>query len=310
MSIDITERVAVSEALRASDERFQKAAQVVGFGVFEHDHVREQYYWSPRIKEIFGYESSAQLDLKMYLSLIHPDDREAIAAAVQRAHDPTGDGRYDVVYRLIRQADQRVLWLKTQSKTHFDGEGPNRRLVRTVGATVDITDSKLAAEALSLSEARYRQLADMLPTAIFVHADNTILYGNPAFIQLLGAHDENEVLGRSPFDIVHPSSHDALRQYQHEMQSGSTNPGCEMRAVRCDGRSLPVHMIAAPISGYGRQATLVAFSDLTERERTTALLRSVLDSVGDAILTIDASGTIASANLATERLFGYTEQKI
>ncbi len=102
--------------------------------------------------------------------MIHPDDRDAISAEVRKAHDPQGDGRFDVHHRLIRPSDGQVRWLTAKSQTWFAGEGANRRAVRTVGATIDVTDAREAAEALRASETRYRQLVDLLPTAVFVHA--------------------------------------------------------------------------------------------------------------------------------------------
>ncbi len=68
--------------------------------------------------------------------------------------------------------------------------------------------------------------------------------------------------------------------------------------------------MATPITGYGDQATLVAITDLTERERAIQLLSSVLRSVDDAILTIDGRGNIGSANPATVRQFGYAEDEL
>ena len=55
---------------------------------------------------------------------------------------------------------------------------------------------------------------------------------------------------------------------------------------------------------------LVVVVDVTERDRADRLVRSLLDSVGDAVLTIDARGTVWLANPATERLFGYTQAEL
>ena len=161
------------------------------------------------------------------------------------------------------------------------------------------------------SEARYRQLVDLLPTAIFVFADDRILYGNPALLRLIGAKGPEELLGSSPFDIAHPSAHDAInKRNQLMLQTGEAAAGFEKRVIRRDGRSVPVYSVAAPISGYGQPATLVAVTDLTERERATQLLRSVLSSVGEAILTIDERGVIGSANTAAVTQFGYSEDEL
>jgi signal transduction histidine kinase len=83
--------------------------------------------------------------LHAFLKLVHPEDREMIAAAVRRAHDPSGDGIWDVEHRIIRR-DGTVRWLKERSQTFFEGEGDARRPVRTVGAVLDITERRRAEE--------------------------------------------------------------------------------------------------------------------------------------------------------------------
>jgi len=67
----------------------------------------------------------------------------AVGAAVARAHDPHGDGLFDLENRIIRRYGQ-VRWLSTRSITLFEGEGEARHAVRTVGAVVDITERKAA----------------------------------------------------------------------------------------------------------------------------------------------------------------------
>ncbi len=221
------------------------------------------------------------------------------------------------VARTLPGLSRSTLWKhRRKNGTVFDVEIAGHDLQEGTGRSrlvlaLDITERVVATEALKTSEARYRQLADMLPTAILVHADNQVLYGNPAMLRLIGASDSNELLGRNPFELLHESSHDIHRRRQNEMaRTGMPLPGCEMLGLRCDGRTVPIHVVAAPVDGYGGPATLVAISDLTERDRSAALLRSVLDSVGDAILTIDVNGTVSSANKATERLFGYAELEL
>ena len=92
--------------------------------------------------------------------------------------------------------------------------------------------------------------------------------------------------------------------------AGETVTGQEIRFSRVDGRLVPTYSVSTPITGYGPHAFLVAVTDLTERERATQLLRSVLSSVGDAILTINEHGVIGSAIPAAITQFGYTEDEL
>ena len=160
ISRDITDRKHAEAQLRESEERFNQAIQLAKLGIFDHDHRTETLYWSPTLREICGLSTDEPASLDGYIQLIHPDDRDAIVAAVRRAHDPAGDGLYRVEHRLLRR-NGTVRWVSLQSRTYFEGEGPARTPVRTVGAMVDMTERKQAEEVLSrLNETLEERIAD------------------------------------------------------------------------------------------------------------------------------------------------------
>jgi PAS domain S-box-containing protein len=142
---DITERKRAETALHISEERLSQAVRVGDIGIFDHDHITDAYYWSAEHLRIYGLNEAPTLE--EFVGLIHSEDRERIAAAVRRAHDPAGDGLFDVEFRGIRR-DGAVRWISSRSKTFFDGEGGACRPVRTVGAVRDITEERLSHEAL------------------------------------------------------------------------------------------------------------------------------------------------------------------
>jgi len=119
--------------------------RVSHIGIFDHDHRSNHIYMSPELRAIQGWGPDELVTLDMYIERVHVDDREKIHEAVRRAHDPTGDGLYDVEHRLVLP-DGSVRWTSTRSQTFFEGEGAARRPVRTVGAVRDITEQKQAEE--------------------------------------------------------------------------------------------------------------------------------------------------------------------
>jgi len=148
---DVTDQMRAEEAVRWSEGRLQEAVRAADAGIFDHDHLANTNYWSLRQREIFGVGSDEVVTLPMFLSAIHPDDRDWIRDAVRQAHDPAGDGRFDVEYRIIRR-DGDVRWLSTQSQTFFASVAGTRRPVRTVGATIDVTLRKQTDESIRMIE--------------------------------------------------------------------------------------------------------------------------------------------------------------
>lgn len=163
-----------------------------------------------------------------------------------------------------------------------------------------------AEQMVRESEERYRHLVEVLPSAVFIHSERKLVYCNPAFVRMMGAKSSEELIGMFAFDVAHPDYHDLLRARLETMEeSGNTPAGVEIRIVRKDGRTTPVYSVTSPIKALGVQGFLVALTDLSEREQSLELVRAVMASVTDAIVTIDEYGRVQSANLATERMFGY-----
>jgi len=146
-----TAPVAVDSVL--SDERLRQVIRLSNIGVFEHDHATDEIYWSPEQRDIYGVGPQEPLTFTRApaangpapgdchtWSLIHPDDRPRVAAAMQRAH-AGDDGLFDMEYRIVRR-DGSERWIATRSQTFFTGAGAARRAAKTIGATQDITDRK------------------------------------------------------------------------------------------------------------------------------------------------------------------------
>jgi PAS domain S-box-containing protein len=127
--------------LGAADERLQQAVRVSQIGIFDHDHVIGTVYCNATQRSSYGWTPDEAVTIAKVLEAVHPEDRERIGRAVRAAHDPEGDGLFDVDYRIVRPNGE-VRWHTTRSQTFFAGTGGERRPVRTVGAALDITEIK------------------------------------------------------------------------------------------------------------------------------------------------------------------------
>ncbi len=159
---DITERKRAEEALRRSEARLMQAVRVARLGIFEHDHRSGVIEYSPVMRELLGFGQDEEITIDATLRRAVPEDREALLAAIRRAHDPAGDGSFGVEYR-VALTDGRIRWISKQSQTFFEGEGSERRPVRTIGAALDVTERKEAQAALErLVAERTAKLQEMI----------------------------------------------------------------------------------------------------------------------------------------------------
>jgi sigma-B regulation protein RsbU (phosphoserine phosphatase) len=80
-----------------------------------------------------------------------------------------------------------------------------------------------------------------------------------------------------------------------------------------DGAIIDVEVTAHPIHFLGRSAMLVLAHDVTARRRAEAEVRrlaSIVESTGDAIISMTIEGEIVSWNAAAERLYGFSAEEV
>lgn len=131
-------------------ERLQTAVDASGVGTWDYDLLADTLTWSPRCKELFGVPVEQSVTYEDFVALVHPDDRAATVAAVERALDPTGPGTYDIEYRTRWQLpDQPALWARATGRAFFDQGGT--RVYRFIGTISDVTATRQLQEQLTRS---------------------------------------------------------------------------------------------------------------------------------------------------------------
>ena len=148
--VDITERKRAEEALRESEERFRLATQAGKMFAYEWDAATDNLVRSGDCFPILGLTETERFTGGQALSKVHPDDRDRLLAAMGKLSPEKPNLR--ISYRLVR-ADGSVIWVDRNSQAHFDEYG---KILRVTGMVADITQRKLAEEALRESEERFR----------------------------------------------------------------------------------------------------------------------------------------------------------
>jgi diguanylate cyclase (GGDEF)-like protein/PAS domain S-box-containing protein len=144
--VDITERKAMEEALRESNERFQLVARATTDSVWDWDIRRNTFRQYNHFDSSIGERSTDSGEIP-WTERVHPDDLERVMDGVFAAIEGK-ENTWSDEYRL-RRRDGSYAQVEDRGFIIRDGQG---RPVRMVGATLDITERKVA-------EARIEALA-------------------------------------------------------------------------------------------------------------------------------------------------------
>lgn len=159
---DVDKEKRADERLRQSEERLNAAVELVGLGLYsvQIDGDADVLTWDNRVRSLWGLPPDCDVTYEMWESAIHADDLERVRAAVGRAYDPSGDGVYDVEYRVMG-ADGVERWVATRAQVRFEHGRP----VSLLGVVRDITGRKMIEHGLELVvDVRTSELMDASAT--------------------------------------------------------------------------------------------------------------------------------------------------
>ena len=132
--------------------RLSEAQRIAGIGNWDWDIVTNELWWSDEIYRLFQLPSDEfGANYESFLAAVHPDDRNAVDRAVQRAL--RDEKPYSIDHRIVRQdGTERVV--HERGEVSFDDSGKPLRMVGTVH---DITERKMAEEDIH-RRATFQQL--------------------------------------------------------------------------------------------------------------------------------------------------------
>ena len=294
-------RGGLERALRLSEEKYSTVFELAPVGIVISDagtgRLREV---NARFEEIFGYREEELLERRSLDLGLWEDAarRDEIVEAVRRAGSV-----FDV-----------EAWHRTREGTRIRTRLSCKRLELSVGDRLlwtvqDVTAEHRRREQLHLLHSA-AQATDHAMTV--TDREGTILWINRGFTELTG-YGPDEVVGRTPKVLKSGEQDDAFyREMWETILAGETWTG-ELVNRRRDGSLYLEEQSIVPVRHRSDEIThFVALKwDATEdrrRERalreSEELHRTLVETMAEAVVIVDGSGTIVFANHAVADLFG------
>ena len=144
---DVDELRRTEQALRESQEQLTLALIASGTGTFRWEPLSRRFLlFGDNLRSLFGLEFPDEIrDLEDFIARIHPEDRANVLTAMAKGEQFSD---LETEFRVLL-ADGSVRWLYGRGKMATNADGQPLYLV---GACTDITEAKLARQALYKSE--------------------------------------------------------------------------------------------------------------------------------------------------------------
>lgn len=140
------------DELRQSEEQASLAADAANAGLWSIDRGSGRVWATPRALAMFGLAPTRAAHVDDVLAAIHAEDRTRVAAFVARAVPQ--EARDTIEYRVVLP-DGTVRWYASLARVPVEEQGP----ARLMGATIDISERKLAEDATARQRAELEHLS-------------------------------------------------------------------------------------------------------------------------------------------------------
>ncbi|MCX5717937.1 MAG: PAS domain S-box protein, partial [Nitrospirae bacterium] len=299
---DITERRRADKALREKTETIQTIIQLSPLAIIATDSQGYVTLWNPAAEAIFGW--SADETIGKQKPIVPPDKLDEERQVRQQISD--GKSFVDFETQRIRKDGARIM--VSFSATAFQQAETKTKWILSFIA--DITEHKQAEEGIRESREKIELILNSTAEGIYgLDEMGDCLFCNPACIQILGYHDEKDLLGNNMHDLIHHTKADGTSYPQDEClvhrvcKKGEHFHSDKEIFWRADRTSLQIEFWAYPILKDKKvTGTVVSFIDITDRKALENQFRQAqkMEAIGQL-----AAGVAHDFNNILSAIIGY-----
>ena len=265
---DITGRKLAEDALRESEQRWNLALDVGGYGLWEWNLQTGEFVLSKAGRAMFGFaDDEITSSITECEARVHPDDRLHWKEMLHTLFHNKLD-KFSIEYR-IRGKDRSWKWMLAHAIVTSRAE--DGLVLRMIGTQADITSQKNTEQELQFANSVYQAIGEVV---MITDSSNRIIAVNHAFTQLTG-YALDEAIGK-PMNFMFSERHDeAFKQaIWHKLNATGIWEG-EIWIRRKNGEEHAewqlIHTIYDNKGNVLKRAALI--SDVTDQKRTEETIR-------------------------------------
>jgi PAS domain S-box-containing protein len=273
INLDIEELKRVEVELRRSQAHLTDAQRLSHTGSVGMKVRTKQLFWSEEAARIYGYAPGTDATAELALQRVHPDDVGLLKNVLERA--ARGETAFDFEHRLL-MPDGSIKHLRSLSHSLIDAAGNEE----AVGAIMDITEHKVAEEAIRRSEAYLAEAQRLSHTGTWavknLNGELAVVYWSEESYRIYGLDPRQARPTRAwVWQQAHPDDRYRLFKETLEARRQKKDFLVEFRILLSDGTVKYVEAIGHHVfSADGELLEILGTHiDVTERKRVEEALR-------------------------------------
>ena len=266
---DITERKEAEGALRASDQRLKDAMALGHTGYWEFEVDTQKISWSDQLFRLFERAPSLGAPtVEEEATYYSREQAEKLREFARRAIEQGEVIEYDFLATLPARGAAYMMGFMRPIK---DASG---RVVKLFGVFHDITERKMAAEAVRESEEKYRAIFSEARDgiALLEFDSGHIVDCNPEFERQTG-RSLNQLKGLAIWELRPREKVQAAKRVFFEAREKGVGGSSELPFRKPDGEIVSVETRAKGVDIGGKRYLQTISRDMTERVKAEEALR-------------------------------------
>lgn len=262
------ERHGAQKSLAENEERLRLALSASRQGLYDLDLITGQAVVSAEYATMLGYDASEFSETNAaWIERLHPDDRQMVFHVFEQYID----GRipeYRVEFRQ-RTKSGEWKWILSHGKIHaWNKAGQPSRML---GTHTDISEIKLAHEALRESEEKYRIVADNTYNWEFWEGpDGNYIYHSPSCEKITGYKPEELQKFTGIIDLlIHPDDRHLYSHHHHAVRNDKQSGMLFFRIITKSGKVRDIEHVCQPV--FDQNSTFLGTRgtnlDITEKKQ-------------------------------------------
>jgi PAS domain S-box-containing protein len=315
VSEDITERKRMLDALSESEQKYRGLFESANDAIFIAD-VSTGVLTDCNVKacELLGMTRDEIIGMHQ-VGLHPPEQVEEYRKRFSSMNDQQRMGMFND--SVVCRKDGSRVWVDISSNLFESG---GRKFV--MGIFHDVSQRKLAdaqqvqwVNQLRESEARFRELADLLPQPVFeTNVHGVLTFVNRSALERFGYDPEDLSDGLHVLHMVASDDRERALDVIQNIFRGERTGSNEYQAIRKDGTRFPIIITSSLIIRDGKPAGLRGIiTDITERKRTEEEVRRsrerlqlLIDRMPLGFIFWNRDFSVELWNPAAETIFGYS----